>query len=187
MYVTQITISNVLKYPLLLSLIYEKIADQYQLPGIETLLGSLNNDMIWPDRSESRLQAYYLEDMIEEQQGSPFEIRFATSQKARELTCLNLSTEKGQVTHITIHFPGKSGRMSASHVISYMKSVMVTLGMEKKDLQFEVQGFPETGESAYIKEKNLSAFRWIDPLNRYLHVKENPADIDDVKRGYVQL
>lgn len=187
MYITQIDMYGSRSYPLVLGMIYGNIAEHYELPEIETLHQSLKTEVSWPDRSRSRLEVYYLENMIEQQERADFQVSFSTSKDARGLTSLFLTLEQSQVRELSIWFPGRTGRMSATKIIGWMKSSMATLHMPPKELQFEVQGFAEEGPSNYIKEHSLSAFIWIEALNRYLHVRENPRGIDDVKRGYTRL
>jgi hypothetical protein len=187
MYITQIDMYGSRAYPLVLGMIYGNIAEHYELPEIELLLQSLKREVSWPDRSRNHLEVHYLENMLEQKECTDFQVSFTTSKDARALTSLFLSIEQSQVKELSIWFPGRTGRMSATKVIAWMKSSMTTLHMPSKELEFEVQGFTEEGPSTYIKEHSLSAFVWIDALNRYLHVRENPRGIDDIKRGYAKL
>lgn len=185
MYCTTLAIYGSKRYPLLLGSIYESIAELYTLPGVEILIGSLHRDVHWPDFPENKLQVYFLEDMLgqTQEEKAVFQIRFSTSLKSRELTSLFISIQRSEVKNMTIQFPGRSGRGSFSRVLAAMKSVAHTLNVPAGDLEFEASGFPEVGLATSIREHSLSAFVWIEGLQRYLHVRENPSQISDVRKG----
>lgn len=187
MYCTKLDIYGLKQYPLLLSAIYEGIAEIYNLPPLEMLMSSIKTDVQWPDRSTHGLQVYYLEDMIEESASHVFEIRFKPAKEAREHVAIFLSLRESSIGNMSIQFPGRSGRGCFSRIFAVVKSASHDLRISNRDLNFEAQGFTECGTSAYIKEHSLSAFAWVEGLNRYIHVKEDPRQIRDVRSGYAQL
>jgi len=187
MYCTKIDIFGSQAYPLFAGAIYEKIAEHYRLPDIRLILKSLNETVDWPDRDYNRLEAYYLDNLIEENRRDLFQIRFSTAANSRELTSLFLSVEESQVKTISVQFPGRSGQMAGSHIIACIKSAIHVFHISPSSLEIEVQGFLEEGWAGYIKEHSLSAFVWVEPINRYLHVKENPHGTEFVRKGKARL
>ncbi len=187
MYCTKIDIFGSRTYPLLLNAIYGSLAERYQLPSVDLLLKSKEEDVQWPDREYSRFEVYYLDNLIEANRRDLFQVRFSTAKNSRELSSIFLSVEESIVHNFSIQFPGRSGQYAGSHVIGDMKSVIHTLHFDPRDLQFETQGFPEQGMATYIKEHSLSAFSWVGGLGRYLHVREDPRGVHDVRRGRATL
>ncbi|HEX3643602.1 MAG TPA: hypothetical protein VHV10_20125 [Ktedonobacteraceae bacterium] len=187
MYCTKIDIFRCPKYPLVLGAIYEKIAEHPRLPDLRTIQKSAKEDVTWPDRSYNRLEVYYLDNLVEANRRELFQLRFSTAPNSRELTSLFLSIEESQVVSISIQFPGKTGQMAASHVIGAIKSTVHELKISPDDLYLEVQAFPEQGSASYISEHRLSAFVWINGLDRYLHVREDPQGVRMVRTGKIKL
>lgn len=180
MYVTNFHIYGSKQYPLVLGSLYEAIAEKFELPALETLVKSLNNDVEWNRTERNRLQVHYLEDMIEQQDKSVFQVRFATNKDVRDLTSLFLSVRASQVLNISISFPGRNGRGAFSKMLALLKSLSHRL--RTNELDFEIEGFSESSPT-YIRERSLSAFVWVDGVGRYLHTRENPNQIDEVKKG----
>lgn len=184
MYCTKIDLYGSRAYPLALGAIYEKVVEYYDLPSIELLLRSLQRDVQWPKGRHGRLEAYCLDNLKEQSETTIFQVRFATAPDARELTALFISIEESQVKNMSFQFPGKSGRLAGSRVIAWIKSTCHDLHIGPRDLEFEIQGFiEEQGQAGYVKEHSISAFVWIEGLGRYLHIRENPRDVQEVRRG----
>lgn len=186
MYCTQLSVYGNRVYPLLVGAIYEAVCLDYNLPSVDLLMRSLKNDVVWPT-GDNNLQVYYLDNLQENNRKDLFQIRFATSRDARELVSVFLSVEESRVVNMTVHFPGRTGRGCFSRILAAMKSAAHQLGLNAREIQFEVQGFPEAGLSTYIREQSLTAFVWVEGLGRYVHVKEDPSKFTDVRRGYRNL
>lgn len=180
MYCSQLSIYGSRAYPMALSSLYEAMAEKFILPDIQTLMGSLKRDVSWPPND--RLQVYYMENMLEQNEKALFQVRFASAREARELVSIFLSVEQSAVQNITVVFPGRTGRGAFSQILAHVKSVTHALRM-RDTFEFEAQGFPEQGPSGIFREHNLSAFVWVEGLGRYIHVKERPDQFSEVRRG----
>jgi hypothetical protein len=170
---------------LALTALYGAIADKYQLPELELLLRSLKSDVQWPHAD--RLQVYFLDSLMEQTEKDLFQVRFASSKDARDLVSIFLSVQGSRIQNMTVIFPGRYGRGTFSIILGLLKSTAHTLNMQARDFEFQAEGFPEAGPATYIRERSLSAFVWIDGLNRYVHVKEDPSRFSEVRRGKTSL
>lgn len=185
MFVTKFDIYGKGNPPGLLEDLYGGIVDIYNLPPVAMLRASVVNSVKWPDTSTNGLQVFYLENMIEEQRPLIFEIRFEGNAEAREHVSVFLSLYEGTIGNLSIQFPGRNGRGCFSRIMATMKSLAHTQRLDPKGLNFEIQGFPETGNARYIREHSLSAFVWSDLINRYLHTSEDESKLSEVKRGKI--
>ncbi len=186
MYVTQIALYGNKRYPLALGLIYNVVAEYYKLPDLKLLQASARDTVQWPVTTPP-LQVYYLDSLTEASDKDIFQVRFGSSKDARDLISLFVSFHESQVQNMTFVFPGRTGRGAASIVIGSIKSAAHQLSLNANDLDFAIEGFTEVGLALYIREHSLTAFVWIEPLNRYLHFKEDPGKIQDVRKGRRQL
>nr|MBA2680293.1 hypothetical protein [Ktedonobacteraceae bacterium] len=152
MYCTSINLYGSKSYPLALAMIYADIAETYRLPDLRLLQQSVTESVQWPDASYSKLEVYFLDNLMDAQEETIISLRFATGKDVREKVALSLSTAQSQVLNISIQFPGKTGRGAASNVLATIKSVAHQLRFRPDELEFEVQGFPEQGQASYIRE-----------------------------------
>ena len=187
MFVTKLDIRGSREYPDLLTSIYQGIAEIYNLPSAAMLYASLQTSVKWPDPSTHEFQVYYLENMLEENKVPLFQVRFKPNADAREQVAIFLSLRDKEIGNMSIQFPGRSGRGCFSRIMAILKSAEYTRRLPSDVLAFEVQGFTECGLAAYIKEHGLSAFVWIEGLGRYLHTREDPSKVRDIRRGHREL
>lgn len=183
MYVMAIHVHRTSQAPIVVNALYEKIAEMYKLPAIETLLSSLNNDVTWFDNSE----VYYLENMKEQSEKLLFEVRFFVSKEGKNPTSIFLNVSNSQVHAMLIRFPARGNIVAASNIIGYVKSIVHTTDVHPRDISIKIEGFKEMGDIQFIRESSLPAFVWIDGLKRYIHVREDPREIKGIKIGYKQL
>jgi len=184
MYCLQFHLYSVRSFPLFCSAFYERIAELYELPDMATLMKSLNNDVTWPNND---VQVYYLENMKEQNDKAVFQLRFAPSPQIKNLIALFLSTKESQVQNITVQFPARGDRAASSRMISILKSLQVTLHVPPEDVLMEIEGFMEMGQIRFIRETRLSGFVWIDGIQRYLHVSEDPLRVKEVMKDMKRL
>jgi len=172
--------------PLFNTVVYERIADMYRLPPMETILGAIarpSEYINWGDTSYSSLEAYHLEDMIAPPYGNKYvlEFRFRASREARKKTSLFMSVQNGLILQLSIQFPGRAGRTAGSYIIAIIKSVAHNMRFHPGAINLEIEGFYEVDKPGWIREKTLSAFVWQPGLDRYLHVDENPTRVRDTR------
>lgn len=158
--------------------IYLQLAETYRLPSIDTLLVSMEKDVAWA--CDPSTQVYYLDNLREAVKRDIFEVRFKTSERAREYTDLFLSVKDYEVHLLTFSFGGRGDRRCSSRVIGWLKEIAKKQAVE---LEFEVEGVAEKELVRFIREHSLSAFQWNARLERYLHVTDDYREVKEVKRG----
>lgn len=183
MYITQLHIYPQ-ALPLLNGMIYDRIATDQQLPGVELLLKSLDNDEVeWP--GVQGLEVYYLDNLKEADKGHKFMLRWHPSaSKAKDKTTLHIRINDGLVNGMSFVFQARGDRTLSSEILAIIKSASENV---RTLADFEAQGFLETGRMDYRAEHKLSGFVWVPGLERYLHVTEDPYKVKEVAKGYQQL
>lgn len=174
---------------LALNSIYEAVADRYRLPQLETLRTSVDAHVLWP---EGDYQAYYVDDLKEQQSKLLFQIRTRTHRESRDFTDIFFSVENEEphpLLNITFQFAARGDRGMSSFVLGLLKEYQKQQGLE---LEFLFEGFYErayfrTFKDNSIRSQKLAEFQWIEQLHRYLHVKERLEDVQEVQRAKTHL
>lgn len=159
--------------------IYEKLAQTYHLPSIESLLMSMEQDIEWGNVDKA-VQVYFIDNLREPNRRHVFQIRFKTNPDAHEHTAIFVSIESKQVHNLSLQFPSRGDRHCSAKIIEWLKEITKSSGT---DVEFELAGYGERDTLRYIREHSLSAFQWHAELNRYLHVTDRPWEVKETKKG----
>lgn len=178
MYCLSLSLYRSASYPLFAGAFYERLAELNEMPTLATLLKSLRSDVEWPDAA----QVYYLENLREQSDMALFQVRFQAP-RAKDYVSIFLSVQESTVQNLTVQFPPRGGRTTASKMIEALKSVIVTSHIPPADVTLVIEGFMEVGAARFIRETRLSGFVWVEGLGRYLHVTEDPARVKEVQKG----
>jgi hypothetical protein len=170
-------------YPLFLNAWYERMTlNQFQLPPVELLMKSLNQDVTWPKHPYG-YEVYYLENLKEQDNTTLLQVRFLPTDKQRDFISVFMSIDESVIQQITVHFSVRGDDRNASKMLEELKSVMHSLNMQASDVELLVEGFMEVGPMRFIREAKISGFVWVgEPLNRYIHISENPFIIPFIMR-----
>lgn len=160
--------------------IYSQLEETYKLPSLETLLASIDQDVIWS--CDPTTQAYYVDNLREANKGHMFQLHFNTTKDAREFTDLFMNVEGANVHSLALHFGSRGDRRCASRIIGWLKDI-TKKQQAAIDLEFEVAGVAERDEVRFIREHSLTAFQWHDTLTRYLHAVDDFRAVKEVKKG----
>lgn len=183
MYFTNLFIWGMPQYPLLIGSIYQRVAEVYKLPGIETLLQSVQQDIEWPVR-EGKMQVSLIDDLMRvgEENRMVIQVRFTSSAEAKQFTSVYLSFREGIAQNLGMSFEGRAGGGGISTtLLAAIKSVAHNLKVDTRNIRLEINGFPHT--SPYIREYNLSAFVWNEQHERYFHVREDVPPMRERRTG----
>lgn len=165
-----------------LSAIYEQIAERYFLPSLDQLRQSIDHTIAWP---VGDYQAYYLDSLREQQTKHLFQVRTRTHKASRDYSDIFMSMQSQEpyaLLNMTIQFPSRGDRGFSSFVLGLLKEFYA---QQHLDIDFLLEGVlerPGVFKDNSLREQNLSAFRWIPELERYLHVKERVEDVHEVRR-----
>ncbi len=175
MYTMRLQLFKSTTYPLFLNAWYERMtSNQFQLPPLELLLKSLNQDVTWPKHPYG-YEVYYLENLQEQDNTTLLQVRFLPTDKQRDFISVFMSIDESVIQQITVNFSVRGDHMNASKMLEELKSVMHSLNMQASDVELLVEGFMEVGPMRFIRESRISGFVWVgEPLNRYIHISENP-------------
>lgn len=160
------------------TVIYSQLEETYKLPSLETLLASIDQDVVW--NCDPTTQAFYVDNLRETNKGHMFQLRFKTTKDAREYTDLFMSVERNTVYSLALHFGSRGDRRCMSRIIGWLKDIAKKQAI---DLEFEVAGVAERDEVRFIREHSLTAFQWNDTLTRYLHAVDDFRAVKEVKKG----
>jgi hypothetical protein len=175
MYAMRLQLFKSITYPLFLNAWYERMtSNQFQLPPVELLLKSLNQDVTWPKHPYG-YEVYYLENLKEQDNTTLLQVRFLPTDERLDFISVSMSIDARVIQQITVNFAVRGDHMNASKMLEELKSVMYSLNMQASDVELLVEGFMEVGPMRFIREAKISGFLWVgEPLNRYIHISENP-------------
>lgn len=187
MYCLKLTIRGIRGDRLALNAVYEQVAMRYKLPGLDLLRQSVDTSILWPDGD---YQTFYLDNLREPQDNLLFQVRTRTHQGSNDFADLFFNVENAQpypLSTMTFSFPPRGDRGMSSFAIGLLKEFQK---QQHLDLDFVFEGFFErsyyrTFKDNYTKSDKLTEFQWLEPLGRYLHVKERLQDIQEIRRGIV--
>jgi len=175
MYTIRLQLFTSTTYPLFLNAWYERMtSNQFQLPPVELLLKSLNQDVTWPKHPYG-YEVYYLENLKEQDNTTLLHVRFLPTDKKQDFISMFMSIDESIIQQITVNFSVRGDDMNASKMLEELTSVMHSLNMQANDVELLVEGFMELGPMRFIREAKISGFLWVgESFNRYMHISENP-------------
>jgi hypothetical protein len=175
MYTMRLQLFTSTTYPLFLNAWYERMtSNQFHLPPVELLLKSLKQDVTWPEH-RYEYEVYHLENLKEQDNTTLLQVRFLPTDKRRDVISVFMSIDESVIQQITVNFSVRGDDMNASKMLEELTSVMHSLNMQASDVELLVEGYMEVGPMRFIREAKISGFLWVgEPLNRYIHISENP-------------